>query len=335
MLSRDSHVQLFPAGCGNISAHLLALAVRCFHLQHFNAPHVRCQISNAVNMLLPIDSSFRIFNYCSALTCPGTESSRERDTKRGCYDSVYHSVSSSRPTDTEVLNKRLLSDVVNFVRLTTKAIKVHVSETARLDNILQDIAENYFPEAFSNEAVLLQARRSVEGERALDLGGTGTGGVTSKGGRTYPSHARSQVHRLRPIATETVRHASSETSIGPVPSMGRGSNLLHIADSTAPQGTLILSRTSPRNPSRPLSASGSLETHVPHHINSSSCSSSRSEALMTLPDSLTGLMPPRTSTAQLSKKTLLHAKKTFASKSGKDFDSRLGSAQHHCHSQCS
>ena len=237
---------------------------------------------------------------------------------------MYHSVSSSRPTDTEVLNKRLLSDVVNYVRLTTKAIKAHVSETARLDNILQDIAENYFPEAFSNEVALLHARRSIEGERALDLGGTG--GVTSKGGRTHPTH--SQLQRLRPIATETVRHASSETSISPVPS-GRGSKVLCIAASTAPQ-TQVLSHTFPRNISRPLSASGSSESRLDrgYVLPFSSSSSVRTQVLMTLPDSLTGLMPPRTSTAQLSKKTLLHEKKTFASQSGKDFDSRLGSTQH-------
>jgi hypothetical protein len=79
-----------------------------------------------------------------------------------------------------------MSDVVTFVHITDNAIKHHVSEASRLNEVLQSVAANYYPETFNNEDLLLQAVRYCDSEKALDMGGTGI--VTSKGGlnRTQP-----------------------------------------------------------------------------------------------------------------------------------------------------
>jgi hypothetical protein len=88
-----------------------------------------------------------------------------------------------------------MSDVVTFVRITDNAIKHHVSEASRLNEVLQSVTANYYPETFNNEDLLLQAVRYCDSEKALDMGGTGT--VTSKGGlnRTQP-HRRGSLQAL-------------------------------------------------------------------------------------------------------------------------------------------
>ena len=73
-----------------------------------------------------------------------------------------------------------MSDVVTFVRITDNAIKHHVTEASRLNEVLQSVAANYYPETFNNEDLLLQAMRYCDSEKALDMGGMGI--VTSKGG---------------------------------------------------------------------------------------------------------------------------------------------------------
>jgi hypothetical protein len=82
-------------------------------------------------------------------------------------------VSLSHPTQAEVENKKLMSDVVTFVRITDNAIKLHVSEASRLNEVLQSVAANYYPETFNNEDLLLQAIRYYDSEKALDMGWTG------------------------------------------------------------------------------------------------------------------------------------------------------------------
>ena len=66
----------------------------------------------------------------------------------GCYGKLYRSVSVLNPTETERSSRRLTTDVLRFVRSTNSTIKQHVSEVARLDDMLQILAENYFPETF-------------------------------------------------------------------------------------------------------------------------------------------------------------------------------------------
>ena len=69
----------------------------------------------------------------------------------GAYDALYNSVAQEYPTETELLNRRLMTDVIAYVKMLNKTLHFHMAESSRLDDTLQDIAERYFPDAFFNE----------------------------------------------------------------------------------------------------------------------------------------------------------------------------------------
>ena len=75
----------------------------------------------------------------------------DRANAGGVYDVLYQNVAEEYPTETELLNRRLMTDVVAYVKLLNKTLHHHTAEASRIDDKLQDIAEKYFPDAFFNE----------------------------------------------------------------------------------------------------------------------------------------------------------------------------------------
>ena len=246
----------------------------------------------------------------------------------GCYDRTYRTVSSIRPTETEVHNRRLMSDVVTFVRTTNNTIKQHVSEAARLDEQLQSIAESYFPETFNNDDLLLEAMRHYGTNRSINLLGalksqTPSGQTGQRGGSMEDPAGNNATISLQPRTEDDSNLNEKNDRVAHPLSLGRvlsghsgGMNMQHMAALAA-----SVTDSYPQNVTgRPTgSASGAVAAFRATNTNNAlhrpfgdhrqtmypQLVGSRSEAILDLPSSLTGTMPPRTFSAQLRKKSLI------------------------------
>ena len=83
---------------------------------------------------------------------------QDRANAGGVYDLLYQNAADDYPTETELLNRRLMTDVVAYVKLLNKTLHHHTAEASRIDDKLQDIAEKYFPDAFFNEGITFDNR---------------------------------------------------------------------------------------------------------------------------------------------------------------------------------
>ena len=276
----------------------------------------------------------------------------------GCYGELYRSASAINPTETDRSNRRSTTDVLRFVRLANSTIKQHVNEAARLDDMLQVLAENYFPETF-NHGDLHSESLGYDGtinnvDATRDSGPAFQNSQLEGGGRFFPE----KIPFVNDHTGKNIRFSIPDNSIGNnIELSGRESDSanksrnalnmhinsdLHlltadvgraptIARSSVQYNVTSVS-TVDHDPLDSLTAIYCQPAGIRLGLNSAhSRSNSKSQEL----SSLTGKMPPRTFSTQLRRKELVVERKKLFEKGVLDtrFQSGCGDYRNDYHNQ--
>ena len=256
-----------------------------------------------------------------------------------CYDQLYRSVSESHPTETEIANRRLMTDVLNFIRSTNNAVKQHISEAARLDHLLQDLAVSYFPETFNNGDLLSESLGYLNEKNIMDPSGESRPKHPLDTRLTFQaSQMEVSGKYVRPGDKTAMGDNHSVKSIRMALPVGKIISNMEILDSLTDidrnqsdtnSVTSAISKAS--RPNISPTTVPNTDSHPDPRLGSYSLpflSGARSENLIEIPPSLIGKMPQRIFSAQLKKKDLTVDRKKVFENGGLDPRLRFGSGDH-------